>query len=290
MTERSSSHKSDGRQSSAGQSVHSGRPNCVPPDVNAGTTDPINAVTDNPGLVPGLLVLGPVPSIIRCWLTTNFRHDSLLYAAVCTGSYASTLHVNLIEFLGLEEGIREGEGGNRRIKLPMYLPEAISYQASSRSGSPAPQLPTLTVEFDVMENDQAADPRAIQIIIGSDLLRARNADIMLSSNKLILLDDERNKLSIPLVRPEDDRAFKSLLVRSFPVYERSNGNVKRVDETHYVSDSESKRESSRLKDIGKMSDRTVGIHSPISTILGETPNRLDSFHRNTDTLDKGRRS
>lgn len=287
MTERSSSHKSDGRQSSAGQSVHSGRPNYVPPDVNTGTNDPANAAMDNPGLVPGLLVLGPVPSIIRCWLTTNFRHDSLLYAAICTGSYASTLHLSLIESLGLEEGIRENEDGNRRIKLPMYLPEAISYQASSRSGSPVPQLPTLTVEFNVMEYDQVADPRAIQIIIGSDVLRARNADIMLSSNKLILLDDERNKLSIPLVRPEDDRTFKSLLIGSFPSHERSNGNVKKVDEMHYMSESEGKGENLKLKGMVELSDRAVGIQQTNSDALGEASSRLDSFHRSADNLDKG---
>ena len=287
MTERSSSHKSDGRQSSAGQSVHSGRPNYFTLDVNTGTTDSTNTTLDNPGLVPGLLVLGPVPSIIRCWLTTNFRHDSLLYAAVCTGSYASTLHVSLIEYLGLEEGIRDGESGTRRIRLPMYLPEAISYQSSSsRSGSPVPQLPTLTVDFKVMENERAADPRAIQIIIGSDVLRARSADILLSLNKLTLLDDERNKLSIPLVRPEDERTFKSLLVRSSSAYARSNGNVREVHETRYTSDSESKRENARQKDISELSDKSMGVQSTIGTGAGEASNRLDTLNRASDATDK----
>ena len=284
MTERSSSHKSDGRQSSAGQSVHSGRPNYLALDVNASATDSTNTTMDNLGLIPGLLVLGPVPSIIRCWLTTNFRHDSLLYAAVCTGSYASTLHVHFVEYLGLEEGIREDEDGARRIKLPMYLPEAVSYQPSSRSGSPVPQLPTLTVDFKIMENERAADPRAIQIIIGSDVLRARNADILLSLNKLTLLDDERNKLSVPLVRPEDERTFKSLLVRSSLPHAQSNGKVKDT-EMQYTSDPESKREDSRQKD-SDLSDRSTRAHSLVGIGAGDGSGRADTFHRNSDATDK----
>jgi ubiquitin carboxyl-terminal hydrolase 4/11/15 len=95
MSERSYSHKSDGRQSSAGQSVHSmasGRANSL---TSFGPTTP----QDVPGLAPGLFILGSVPAIIRCWLNTNFKHDTLLYAAVCSGSYTSYLDFYMIEHL-----------------------------------------------------------------------------------------------------------------------------------------------------------------------------------------------
>lgn len=96
----------------------------------------------------------------------------------------------------------------RYIKLPLYLPEASVHQASSRSSSPGPQLPALTVRFivrDVYPNDQS-----IQIILGSDVLRSHNADILFSQDRMIMVDDERNKVSIPLVRPENDASFRSL--------------------------------------------------------------------------------
>lgn len=97
----------------------------------------------------------------------------------------------------------------------MYLPEAVPVSASSHASSPAPQLPSLTVEFTVVENhNDTTDSKAIQIFLGSDTLRAHNADILLSSNQLTLYDDDRNKLRIPLVRPEDENTFKSLYVTS----------------------------------------------------------------------------
>ncbi|THC89179.1 hypothetical protein EYZ11_011380 [Aspergillus tanneri] len=94
------------------------------------------------------------------------------------------------------------------IKLPMYLPEASVHQASSRSSSPVPQLPTLTIRFLVRDVDPR-DP-SVQIVIGSDVLRSHNADVLFSQDKIIMVDDERNKVSIPLVRPEDDSVFRSL--------------------------------------------------------------------------------
>lgn len=210
MSERSYSHKSDGRQSSAGHSVHSatsGRANSL--------TSLANAPLEPPGLAPGLFILGSVPAIIRCWLSTKFKHDTLLYAAVCTGSFASFLDRRIINHLGFEDQITETEGGLRKIKLPVYLPEAVPLSQSSRSSSPAPQLPSLIVEFQVVERaDNDPDSKAIQIFLGSDMLRAHNADILFSSNHLTLYDDERSKLQIPLVRPEDDRTFKSLYITS----------------------------------------------------------------------------
>jgi hypothetical protein len=206
LTERSLSHRSDGRQSSSGHSHHSARTNSLGLDATrlvGSTSSPLHTAIPP----PGLFLLGPVPCIIRCWLTTNFSNDSLLYAAICSGSYTSFLCYPLIEKLGLHELVA-AEDGVRCIKLPLYLPEASIQQTSSRTGSPTPQLPTITVRFIVRDVDP--DDKSIQIFVGSDVLRSHNADILFSLDKIIMVDDERNKVSIPLVRPENDSVFKSL--------------------------------------------------------------------------------
>lgn len=211
LTERSLSHRSDGRQSSSGQSHHSARTNSLGLDTSRlmGSTSgsPLTAMTPP----PGLFILGPVPCIIRCWLTTNFSNDSLLYAAVCSGSYTSFLCSPMIERLGLEDLIVQ-DGDLRCIKLPLYLPEASVHQTSSRAGSPTPQLPSLTIRFLIREIDPS--DKGIQIFLGSDILRSHNADIMFSQDKILMVDDERNKISIPLVRPENDSVFKTLTTGS----------------------------------------------------------------------------
>lgn len=206
LSERSYSHKSDGRQSSAGQSVHSvtsGRANSL---TGYGPATPV----DVPGLAPGLFILGSVPSIIRCWLNTNFKHDTLMYAAICTGSHMSYLDLHLIDHLGFQDQITQTEDGRRKIKLTVYLPEAVPISASVQSDSPAPQLPSLTIDFTVVDEYDTSRPKAVQILIGSDLLRAHNADVLFSTNQLIIYDDDRSKLQVPLVRPEDESAFKTL--------------------------------------------------------------------------------
>ncbi|KAL8949172.1 MAG: hypothetical protein Q9222_004704 [Ikaeria aurantiellina] len=210
MTERSSSHKSDGRQSSAGQSVHSARASSFVYE-----SRPLSATVAPfvPSLAPppGLFILGPVPSIIRCWLDTNFSNDSLLYAAVCTGSYKSAINARMIHDLGVGDQVVSNANGQQSIRLPVYLPEATIQQSSSRSSSPAPQLPTLTVDFAV----QDAGSSGMQIFLGCDVLRARNADIHFSLDRLTLFDDERNKLSVPLARPENASLFQTLRTTNF---------------------------------------------------------------------------
>ncbi|OJD24099.1 hypothetical protein ACJ73_04544 [Blastomyces percursus] len=210
LTERSLSHRSDGKQSSSGQSHHSARTNSMGLEASRllgggnGTLSTSSTPLPPP---PGLFILGPVPCIIRCWLTTNFSNDSLLYAAVCTGSYRSAISDRMVRKLGLEEEAAE-EDGVRIIKLPVYLPEASVYQPSSRGGSPVPQLPALTVQFIIRGADLS--DKSVQIFLGSDVLRAHNADILFSQDKMLIVDDERNKISIPLVRPEDDSTFRHL--------------------------------------------------------------------------------
>ena len=225
MTERSSSHKSDGRQSSAGQSVHSAqsaRANSFGLESRplSATVPPFVPL----GPPPGLFILGPVPSIIRCWLTTSFSNDSLLYAAVCTASYKSILDPNLASQLGVQENLSENRDGEKVLRLPVYLPEATIQQSSSRSASPAPQLPTMTVEFVVQDLGPSSDN--MRIFLGCDTLRARSADIQFSLDRLTLFDDDRNKLSVPLVRPENAKLFQSLLTTNIHAREADTTALK----------------------------------------------------------------
>ncbi|KAI5287589.1 hypothetical protein KEM52_001518 [Ascosphaera acerosa] len=214
----------------------------LPPSITTMSLDgTLSASTSTPlGPPPGLAFLGPVPSIVRCWLTADFSSDALLYAAVCSGSYHSTIGLSLVRRLGLEGSIvvdpsdtgrtPPAVGGaeilakkhhlrprtaTRSIKLPVYLPEASLCSASSRAGTPAlqQQLPAITVYFSVREDDDAHDEQdgaAIQVILGSDVLRAHNADILLSQDRVVLVDDERNRVSVPLSRPEDVAVYNLL--------------------------------------------------------------------------------
>ena len=216
MNERTASHKSEGRASSVHsiRSAASGRASSLNLDTTYGIGDAGRSPLDHPGLSPGLLLLGPVPAIIRCWMNTNFKHDALLYAAVCSGSYKSYLDLRLILKLGFESNINTNADGQRTVELPVYFPEAVPHPASSRSSSPAPQLPTLTVDFNVVQQASSENEKSIQIFIGSDVLKQHSADILFSSNSMTLFDDDRSKLSIPLVRPENEAAFKSLFISS----------------------------------------------------------------------------
>ncbi|KAL2064174.1 hypothetical protein VTL71DRAFT_4668 [Oculimacula yallundae] len=220
MTERSLSHKSDGRHSSAGHSVHSmhsasGRTSSLGLDTNfmiGGQDD--DSPLDTPDPPPGLFILGSVPSIIRCWLTADFSHNSLLYATVCTGSQRSVLDYSLVKDLGLADQVHRSSNGRHTIKLPVYLPEAIITQPTSRSNSPAPHLPALSADFEIVgmaHRGAISDRKKMRVFLGSDTLRAHNADILLSQNVMVMYDDDRNKLSVPFVRPEDENMFKNLM-------------------------------------------------------------------------------
>jgi hypothetical protein len=207
LSERSLSHRSDGRGSTAGF----GRTNSFGLESSRllGSINNSPKVSANPP--PGFFVLGPCPSIIRCWLTETFTNDSLLYAAICTGSSTSSVALELVQKLGLADQIVE-ESSVRKIKLPVYLTEARVQHPSSRSASPVPQVPTLIAKFVVVE--EPAQDKSIQIFLGSDLLRSHSADILFSQDKLSIFDEDRNQLSIPLVRPENDETYKNLATGS----------------------------------------------------------------------------
>lgn len=207
LTERSLSHRSDARLSSSAVSLHSTRTNSLRLDTSSrviGSSPSASPLTPP----PGLFLLGPVPSIIRCWLTTDYTNDSLLYAALCSGSFISSLGSSLIRKLDLEDQVVREADGRSSIKLVLYLPEASIYHASSRSTSPTPQLPALTIRFLVRET--TPEDETIQIILGSDVMRSHNADILFSQDKVVMCDDDRNRVFVPLVRPEKDCVFKFL--------------------------------------------------------------------------------
>lgn len=236
MHERSSSHKSEGRASSVHsiRSAASGRASSITLDNGFGFGDSARSPIDTPILAPGLLVLGTVPAIIRCWMNADFKHDALLYAAICTGSHYSYIDMSLLQKLGLADSVRSNEDDDvPTVSLPVHLPEAIPHPASSsRCASPVPQLPTVTVKFHITEIPvDSATSKCIQIILGSDALRLHSADILFSTNSVSLFDDERNKMSIPLVRPEEERVFKSLQTVSRPGAKHVGGPANAVSQT-----------------------------------------------------------
>ncbi|KAG9556562.1 UCH-domain-containing protein, partial [Aureobasidium melanogenum] len=126
MTERTSSHKSDGRASSVHsvRSAASGRASSI--NLDTGYASPIDA----PVIAPGLLILGPAPAIVRCWVNRNFKHDALLYAAVSTASYRSQIDERLVQHLGLDDCIVESASGTRSLALSVYFAEAIPHPIS----------------------------------------------------------------------------------------------------------------------------------------------------------------
>lgn len=264
MTERSSSHKSDGRQSS----THSARASSF-----GFETRPLSAAVAPfvpLGPPPGLFILGPVPSIIRCWLDTNFSNESLLYASVCTGSYKSILDIDLINRIGYQDRITVDREGKKMIKLPVYLPEATIQQSSSRSSSPAPSLPTLTTSFVVQ--DLQCKTEAIQIFLGCDLLRTRNADVHFSLDRLTLFDDDRNKLSVPLVRPENATLFQNLqtMIVSDTLLESPLADVSDLASETFKTNGKAK-EAHVEQSSGKLEDRQEATKTSTSTSTNAMP-------------------
>jgi hypothetical protein len=226
LMERSFSHKSDGRHSSAGHSVHSfhsvasGRTSSLGLDLLLGSSrdndDDVPSPIDITRPPPGLMFLGPVPSIVRCWLTTQYAHDTLLYAVVCTGSQKSTLDYSLLKELNLLGEAHRNINGVLHASLPVYFAEATVAQSSSRSSSPSRrQVPYIRVDFEITgsENADAGDHKqGIRIFVGSDTLTANSADLLLSQNRMTLFGngDDRDRLSVPFVRPEDESSYKHI--------------------------------------------------------------------------------
>ena len=218
MMERSLSHKSDGRHSSTGHSVHShvsvasGRASSLGLDTNfAVGDDDDDASLGIPEPPASFFVLGSVPSIVRCWLTTNYAHATLLYADICTGSQKSTVDFSLMKELDLLDEVQRDVDGTYRARLSVYFAEATVIQHNSRSHSPERNVPSMTVSFEVtgVEGPPINQP-TIRIYIGSDALRAHSADILFSQNTMVLYGDDRSRLRVPFIRPEDENVFRHI--------------------------------------------------------------------------------
>lgn len=219
MMERSLSHKSDGRHSSAGHSVHSmasGRCSSLALETNFMTGGhEQDSPIDMPEPPPVFFILGSVPAIIRCWLTKDFANNTLLYAAVCSGAQKSTVEFSLIKELGLTDLVYRDVDNAFKIHLHTYLAEAIP---AIKSADPVPQIPSLSITFEVSSLEQATErsngKKGIRIFIGSDTLRIHSADILFSRNLMCIYSNEREKLTVPFVRPENDALFKNLCTTS----------------------------------------------------------------------------
>ncbi|KAJ8123804.1 hypothetical protein ONZ43_g331 [Nemania bipapillata] len=62
-----------------------------------------------------------------------------------------------------------------------------------------------------MDQPEIADAKkGIRIFIGSETLREHSADVLFSQNRMMLYTGDREKLSVPFVRPEDHGAFKNI--------------------------------------------------------------------------------
>ncbi|KAG5915936.1 hypothetical protein E4U42_007871 [Claviceps africana] len=236
MLERSLSHKSDGRHSSAGHSIHShhsaasGRASSLGLDNNYAAGDDDASSFEIPGPPASLYVLGTVPSIIRCWLTTNFAHRTLLYADVCTGSQKSIVESSLLRELDLLEEVERDSHGVCRIRLNVYLAEAVVTRHDNRNGAASGAVPSMAVMFEVSGGvepaSSAADHKGIRIYIGSDALRAHSADVLFSQNTMVLYGDEQQRLRVPFVRPEDENLFRNICTSSVvPGKPRLNANA-----------------------------------------------------------------
>ncbi|KAM0454592.1 hypothetical protein ACHAPV_005660 [Trichoderma viride] len=225
MMERSLSHKSDGRHSSAGHSVHShhsvasGRASSIGLDTNfaTGDEDDDDSSFDMPGLPASVYVLGTVPSIVRCWLTTDYAHGTLLYADICTGSQKSTIEYSLVKELDLLSEFHRDASGAYKARLDVYLAEAVITRHSSRSDSAAGSVPSMSVCFEICgggSGGDAAKSKSVRIFIGSDALRAHAADVLFSQNTMVLYSNERDRLRVPFIRPEDEEVFRHITTSS----------------------------------------------------------------------------
>ncbi|KAM0238771.1 hypothetical protein ACHAPO_003745 [Fusarium lateritium] len=275
MMERSLSHKSDGRHSSAGHSVHShhsvasGRASSLGLDNNFAVGDDDDDSFDIPGPPPALFVLGTVPSIVRCWLTPNFGHSTLLYADVCSGSQKSTVDFSLLRELDLVDEIQRDVDGLHRVRLNVYFAEALSTHHGSRSSSPRPPVPSITVLFEVSglteQPTQPTDRKTIRIYLGSDVLRAHSADILFSQNTMTLRGDERERLQIPFVRPEDESTFRNICTTNLvPEKPKLNANA-----APFVSSDFSKASQESIHDMEPTNNQGYESRSEMSPMASE---------------------
>lgn len=224
--ERTLSHKSDGRHSSAGHSVHShhsvasGRASSTGLDTT-GDDDESFGVPEPP---VSLYVLGSVPAVVRCWLTMDFAHATLMYADICSGSNKSTISNGLLQELELMDNAERDNDGITRVRLNVYFAEAVVTRRGNRRETSGGLVPSMSVNFEVVGQENGPAVKTVGIFIGSDALRAHSADVLFSQNTMVLYGNNKERLRVPFVRPEDESLFRHLTTSSI-IPERSKLNA-----------------------------------------------------------------
>lgn len=292
LMERTLSHKSDGRHSSAGHSVHShhsipsGRASSAGLDV--GDDDGSSFGIPEPPV--SLYVLGSVPSIIRCWLTTNFAHGTLLYVDVCSGAKKSTVAHSLLEELDLVGEIERDVDGVCHIRLNVFFAEAVVSQRTSRPATPEGLVPSMSVRFEVYGiNNQSvsAEKHLIRAFVGSDALRAHSADILFSQNTMVLYGTDRDKLRVPFVRPEDDAIFRHICtVNSAPEKPKLNANAAPfvLGDMTQSNDQDTRPSSPSAPD----EDAEADAQEPVSPTAPQRRGRRRETNRNGNVTDENK--
>lgn len=213
MTERSSSHKSDYKSDGRQSSIRSYGDNSSFFDGDIGTPfhPPIQNfdILDCDAHRPSAPTSGPAPAIIRCWLDNTSSFDSLLYAVVCTGSVKSLVDFSLITRFGLQDQMIREKGGEYKISLAIYLPDATIQQPTRGNGQT--QLPRLTVHFTVVPSRGSNHvEREVGIFLGSDILSDHMGDVLFSQSQLLLYVDDGRKMFVPFARPSVQVGFSDV--------------------------------------------------------------------------------
>lgn len=213
MTERSSSHKSDYKSDGRQSSIRSYGDNSSFFDGDIGT--PFHLPIQNLDILdcdahrPSAPTSGPAPAIIRCWLDNTSSFDSLLYAVVCTGSVKSLVDISLVTRFGLQDQITREKGGEYKISLAIYLPDATIQQPTRGNGQT--QLPRLTVCFTVVPSRKSSRAESeVGIFLGSDVLSDHMGDVLFSQSQLLLYVDDGRKMFVPFARPDVQVGFSDV--------------------------------------------------------------------------------
>lgn len=290
--ERTLSHKSDGRHSSAGHSIHShhsvasGRASSVGPDTAVDDDASSFGIPEPP---ISLFVLGSVPSIIRCWLTTNFAHRTLLYADICSGSQRSTISYSLLEELNLGEEIEKDVDGICRARLQVYFAEAVVTRRGRSSEGSEGLVPSMSVAFEVVglgQSNPTGDRKPVRIFIGSDALRAHCADILFSQNTMVLYGNDRDRLRVPFVRPEDDEVFRHISTANvLPEKQKLNATAAPFVLTEKADRNGRETHSHRPGTLGEDAD----VPEPTSPVVSHTRGRRRGSTRSRRSTNENKR-
>ncbi|KAM3512340.1 hypothetical protein MY11210_004053 [Beauveria gryllotalpidicola] len=140
-------------------------------------------------------------------------------ANVCSGSQRSTISYSLLEELNLVEEVEKDVDGICRARLQVYFAEAVVTRRGRSSEGSEGLVPSMSVAFEVVgpsQSNPTGERKPIRVFIGSDALRAHCADILFSKNTMVLYGNDRDRLRVPFVRPEDDEVFRYISTANAP--------------------------------------------------------------------------